>query len=85
MSPPLPQVFTHEIIEGASGPCKAYSGHVSAITTFNGIPVILMAATRSALVDAMKEINPSINVDASLFIKASVIHDSYVKRKDDEL
>jgi hypothetical protein len=82
---PLPKEFTHEIIDGASGPCKAYRGHVAAFTTFNGIPVILMAATRSALVDAIKEINPQERIDPSLFLKATVIHDSYIKRKDEEL
>lgn len=85
MSPPLPGVFTHEIIDGASGPAHAYSGHASGITTFNGVPVIILAATRSALVDAIKEINPNITIDASLFMRASIIHNQYIKRKDDEL
>lgn len=85
MSTPLPSVFTHEIIDGASGPAHAYSGVVSGITTFNGVPIIVMAATRSALVDVIKEISPNTVIDASLFMRASIIHDKYIKRKDDEL
>lgn len=77
--------FHHEIIEGAHGPCKSYSGIAAAIRTFNGTPVILMAATRSALVDAIKEINPNTKVNTDAFIPASIIHDHYIKRKDNEL
>ena len=84
MANAVPQ-FLHEIIEGASGPCKVYSGTVAAVSTFNGIPVIVMAASRSALVDVIKEISPNTRVDPSLFLPASLIHDRYIKRKDEEL
>lgn len=84
MAEAVPQ-FLHEIIEGASGPCKVYSGTVAAVSTFNGIPVIVMAASRSALVDVIKEISPNTRVDPSLFLPASLIHDRYIKRKDEEL
>lgn len=84
MANPVPD-FLHEIIEGASGPCKVYSGTVAAVSTFNGIPVIVMAASRSALVDVIKEISPNTRVDPSLFLPASLIHDRYIKRKDEEL
>jgi hypothetical protein len=80
----VPQ-FLHETIEGANGPCKVYSGTVAAVSTFNGIPVIVMAASRSALVDVIKEISPNTRVDPSLFLPASLIHDRYIKRKDEEL
>lgn len=80
-----PGSFIHEIIEGASGPCKAYSGVATAIKTFNGLEVIVMAGTRSALLDAIKEINPTTTVDPSLFLPASIIHDSFIKRKDNDL
>lgn len=83
MANPVPD-FLHEIIEGASGPCKVYSGTVTAITTFNGVPVILMAASRSALVDAIKEVSPNTKIDPSLFMPASLIHDRYIKRNKDE-
>lgn len=84
MADPVPS-FLHEVIEGANGPCNAYSGTVAAITTYNGIPVIVMAASRSALVDVIKEISPNTRVDPSLFLPASLIHDRYIKRKDEEL
>ncbi len=84
MATPVPD-FAHEVIEGAQGPCKAYAGMVAAIRTFNGTPLIVMAATRSALVDAIKEINPQTTVDTSLFMPASIIHDRFIKRKDGEL
>lgn len=77
---PLPD-FIHEVIDGAS-PCKAYSGIAAAVRTFHGTPVILVAATRSQLIDAIKEINPQTKIDASLFMPAGVIHDRHIKRKE---
>jgi hypothetical protein len=76
--------FTSEPIEGCE-PCKAYRGHVAAISTYNGVPIIVMAASRSALVDVIKEINPNITISPALFMPASIVHDSYVKRIDDDL
>lgn len=84
MSNPIPD-FTHEVIEGVNGPCKAYTGVCAAITTYNGVPVILMAASRSALVDVIKEINPNTKIDPSLFLPGSIIHDSHIRRKEDSL
>jgi hypothetical protein len=80
-----PASFVFEIIEGVSGPCKAYSGVATALRTFNGLEVIIMTSTRSALLDAIKEINPTTAVNPSLFRPASLIHDSFIKRKDNDL
>lgn len=82
---PLPPEFRHEVIQGIKGPAKAYTGMAAGIKSFNGIPVIVVAASRSALVDVMREINPNTQVDTSLFMPASVIHDRHIKREDDEL
>jgi hypothetical protein len=79
---PLPREFLRETIDGAKGPCPAYSGYAGAVKTLNGIPVIILAATRTALVDVIKEIAPDTAVDASLFKKASIIHDTYILRDD---
>ncbi len=84
MADPVPD-FLHEVIEGASGPCKAYSGIAAAIRTFNGHPIIIMAASRSALIDAIREISPTTKPKAELFMPASIVHDSFVKRKESEL
>ena len=84
MADPVPD-FLHEIIDGASGPCKAYSGMVAAIRTFNGHPLIIMAATRSALIQAIAEISPTTKVNAELFMPASIVHDRFVKRKEGDL
>jgi hypothetical protein len=84
MSNNIPQ-FTHEVIEGANGPCRAYTGIAAAITTFNGVPVIVMAASRSALVDVIKEISPNTNINPALFLPGSIIHDAHVRRKEDSL
>lgn len=84
MADPVPD-FLHEVIEGASGPCKAYSGMVTAIRTFNGHPVIIMAATRPALIEAIREIAPTIKLNVDLFVPASIVHDRFVKRKESDL
>lgn len=89
MAPPQaprnPTQFVHEIIEGAHGPCKAYSGVAAAVRSFGGIEVIVLAGSRSALVDVIKELNPTTVVDPSGFMPASIIHDHFIKRKDNEL
>lgn len=89
MAPPQaprhPTQFINEIVEGANGPCKAYSGVAAAIKSFGGIEVIILAGSRSALVDVIKELNPTTIVDPSLFMPASIIHDRYIKRNDNEL
>lgn len=85
MSAPAVPGFRHEIVQGAKGPCKSYSGQVAAVQTFNGIPVIVMAASRSALVDVLKEISPNTRINPALFIPASLIHDKYIQREDNEL
>ncbi len=85
MPKPIPPEFLRETIEGASGPCVAYSGMGAAIATFNGIPIIVLAASRSALVDVIKEINPDTKIDPAGFHPASIIHDRYIKRKDGDL
>jgi hypothetical protein len=76
--------FTSEPIDGCA-PCKAYRGQVAAITTYNGIPIIVMAASRSALVDVIKEISPNTLVSPALFMPATIIHDNYVRREGEDL
>lgn len=77
--------YTREDLSRISTPCPAYSGFVAAIQTYNGEPIIVMAATRSALVDAVREINPRISrLDLSLCHKASIISDQYIDRSNAE-
>ncbi len=83
-APPPPE-FKPEIIQGATGPARAYSGIATALRTFNGTTVIVMAASRSALVDAVREINPATQVNPALFMPANLIHDRHIQREDDEL
>lgn len=77
--------MTRETIEGASGPAGAYSGMVAAMETFNGRPIIVMAANLRDLLDVMREINPNVKPSAALCMPASVIHDRYIQRKDNDL
>jgi hypothetical protein len=77
--------FHRETIEGAQGPCPAYSGMISAVETFNGKPIIVMAASMVELLDVIREINPNVKPNPALCMPASVIHDQYIKRKDNEL
>lgn len=77
--------FKQEIIEGVTGPCKAYAGMTTAIRTFNGNIVIIMAANRAALRAVAKELNPDAVIDSNLFLPAVLVHDMYVNRKDNEL
>lgn len=53
--------------------------------TFNGCQIIVMAADINDLLTVMKEINPNVTPDRTLCMPASVIHDRYVKRKDNDL
>lgn len=74
-----------ETIDGCQ-PCKAYSGMIAAIETFNGTPVIVMAKDMATLVEVMREMNPKLKeVDRSLLLPGSFIHDRYVIRKDGDL
>lgn len=83
--------YTREELPRVITPCLAYSGYVAAIQTYNGEPIIVMAATKSALVDVVREINPRIKrLDLTMCHKASVISDTYIDRskptdEDEEL
>lgn len=80
--------FVREAIEKVRTPCPAYSGHVAAVRTYNGIPIIVMAASKTQLVDAVREINPRISINLSLCEPASIIHEQNIVRnksvEDDE-
>lgn len=83
--------YTREELPRVRTPCPAYSGYVAAIQTYNGEPIIVMAATKSALVDVVREINPRIKrLDLSMCHAASIISDNYIDRstptdEDEEL
>ena len=77
--------YTREDLPRVRTPCPAYSGYVAAIQTYNGEPIIVMAASKSALVDVVREINPRISrLDLSLCHKASIISDQYIDRSNAE-
>ena len=80
MSAPAP--FETTLIEGMRTSCKGYRGQAAAITTFNGTPIVLLARTRSELVDVIKEISPHTNIKPSLFQPAVIISSSAVKDND---
>jgi hypothetical protein len=83
--------YTREELPRVRTPCPAYSGYVAAIQTYNGEPIIVMAATKSALVDVVREINPRIKrLDLSMCHAASIISDKFIDRstptdEDEEL
>ena len=72
----------HETIQGLTGPCKAYSGMAAAVTTFNGTPVVILAANGTALVDVIQEISPNTKVSPALFVPAVIVADAYVDREE---
>lgn len=83
--------FVRETIPRVQTPCPAYTGFVAAIQTYNGVPIIVMAATKTALVDVVREINPRISaLDLSLCMKASIVSEKFIDRaasteEDEEL
>ena len=72
----------HETIQGPTGPCKAYSGMAAAVTTFNGTPVVILAANGTALVDVIQEISPNTKVSPALFVPAVIVADDYIDREE---
>ncbi len=79
---PLAAKIKHETIQGITGPCKAYSGMAAAITTFNGTPVVILAANGAALLNAVQEISPTTKVSPALFVPASIVADDYIDREE---
>lgn len=80
----MPQVipeFEPSTIRGAEA-CRCYRGHAAGITTFNGVPVIIMTATKATLVDAIKEISPNTRIDPTLFRQAAIIDVQHLKPID---
>lgn len=75
--------FLHEDIQGANA-CKSFRGFVTAVKTYHGNEVIIMAATRTKLVDVIKELNPSTVVDPSKFFLANILDHGYVVQKYEE-
>ncbi len=80
-----PGTLTHETIEGASGPCKAYSGMAAAIKTRSGIEVVLLCANAENLITLISKIDPGLDPDPKGFYPVSLIHDRHIKRKDEDL
>ena len=78
----LAAAIKHETIQGLTGPCKAYSGMAAAITTFNGTPVVILAANGAALLNAVQEISPTTKVSPALFVPASIVADDYIDREE---
>lgn len=72
----------HETIQGLTGPCKAYSGMAAAITTFNGTPVVILAADGKSLLNVIQEISPTTKVSPALFVPASIVADDYIDREE---
>lgn len=77
--------ITHEVILGASGPCKAYSGIAGAVRMFGDNEIILIASTRTALVSAAALVAPGLVLDLDQCFPVTVIHDRFVNREDNEL
>lgn len=78
-----PTSITHETIQGATGPCKAYSGMAAAIKTRAGIEVVLLCAETEHLVQLIGKINPGQQVDPKGFYPVSLIHDRHINRDND--
>ena len=83
--PTRPEDFLRETIEGAKGPCAPYHGMVAAMTTPDGVQIIVMAADLPSLVAACREISPQIVLNTSMCDPCSIVHDRYVLRKDNEI
>lgn len=74
--------FLKEEIKGAR-PCKSYHGYATAVLTYNGTPVVVMAATHHELKKVCMEIcQPNVKIEATKFIPANLIHDQYIIRDD---
>jgi hypothetical protein len=67
-----------EEINGAH-PCRAYGGIAAAIKTFGGVEVVILAADRVALAQAVKELNPETNLNMDKCVPAWIISDLYIK------
>jgi len=78
----LAAAIKHETIQGLTGPCKAYSGIAAAVTTFNGTPVVILAANGAALIDVIHEVSPNTKVSPALFVPAVIVADDYVDREE---
>lgn len=76
--------FRHGTIEKVETPCKAYSGYVAAVRTYNGIPVIVMAESKTKLIDAVRELNPNVKIDLTMCHPGAVIHERHVVHSIDD-
>jgi len=79
-----PTGITHEIVQGAAGPAKAYSGMAAAIKTRAGVEVVLLCSCAEHLIELIGKINPGAQVDPKGFYPVSLIHDRHILR-DEEL
>lgn len=73
-----------EIIEGARGPCKAYSGLAVALH-HKDHDVIVMAGSRAALAEIVHKLSPNLSINPAGVYPVTLIHDQYVIRKDGDL
>lgn len=80
-----PGTLTHETIEGATGPCKAYSGMAAAIKLRTGTEVVVLCADAESLHAVLAKLDPRTRPDPKGFYPVSLIHDRHIKRKDDDL
>lgn len=72
-----PDAFPHvDILR--SGRAKGYKGVATAVRTFEGVVVILMARDRTQLAHAMREMNPATKVDESKMVDAHIVPSSSV-------
>lgn len=77
--------FKRRTIQGALGPLQAYVGQASAIVSYNGTPIVVMAATKEELAKVIAEINPRIQPDPGLFMPAFVAHQDAIIELNEEL
>lgn len=74
--------FLKEKIDGANA-CESYHGIATALTTYNGTAVVIMARNHRELMQACREIcHPDQKLDSNRFIPANIIHDAYIIRED---
>lgn len=79
-----PSTIAHEIVLGASGPARVYSGMAAAIKTRAGVEVVLLCSCTEHLMELIGKINPGALIDAKGFYPVSLIHDRHILR-DEEL
>lgn len=81
-----PRQIRHEVIQGATGPCRAYSGTAMAGRTKQGVEFVLMAGSSEDLIALARRLLPTDpEPDPAGFYPVSLIHDRHIQREDEEL